>query len=85
MIHIIPECVSLNNEYQVSDVEAKMIDGFFERSIPLPLHTAQNINDVFEVDSCVIDRNLDTQFMTSMGHLRQIPKLESLRSQRVHN
>ena len=51
----------------MSTVEASAIDCVFEESTPLPLHSTSNNIDAFSIDGLMMDRNLDAQFMASIG------------------
>ena len=63
----IQEDVSLNNEHQISDVEARMVDTNFEGIDLTPEPSEHKTIDVYQLEALMAMQNADAQFMKSIG------------------
>ena len=59
----IHEDVSLNNEHQISDVEARMVDTNFEGIDLTPKPSEHKTIDVYQLEALMAMQNADAQFM----------------------
>ena len=75
----IPDSVTLNNDCQISDLEATFIDQVFD-NVPVEIRPERNA-EVYAMDALMCERDYEAQFMASIGAIQQCIKNTLLMTQ----